>query len=192
MSQACFSRDLANIHHAPGVLSVSVWDQYSPSPRVCSFSRAPGRDCCAKPRLSTIVVCRPDMFTLHRRHRRIRMRHRKKTSSRRQQDFLDARLAITVAEISLGLLIVSWKIVLLGIRVGGAAVPGSATTTQTQPNGANHIASETRGSGRAQLREAHSVCMLQHTEERSRERRHRLVNVDQKSTFARMVVAGVA
>ena len=114
------------------------------------------------------------------------MRHRKKTSHRRKQDLFDAHCVITIAEISLGLLIVSWKIGLLGIRVGEAAVPGPATTTQTQPHGANHIVSETRGGGRAHLREAHSdipLCMLQHIEKRSRERTHRHANVDQKCLF---------
>ena len=56
----------------------------------------------------------------------------------------------------LWLLIVSWKMGLLGIRVGEAAAPGPATTTQTQPIEANHVVSETRGGGRAQLREAYS------------------------------------
>ena len=107
----------------------------------------------------------------NRRHRHIGMRHRRKTHHRRKQDLFDARCVITIAEISLVLLIVSWKIGLLGIRVGWAAVPGPATTTQMQPNGTNHIVSETRGGGRAQLREAHSdvpLCVLQHIEERSR------------------------
>ena len=64
----------------------------------------------------------------------------------------------------------------MGIRVGEAVVPGPASITQTQPNGANHFVSETRGGGGAELREAHSdvpLCMLQHIEERSRERTHR-------------------
>ena len=98
----------------------------------------------------------------------------------RKQDLFDARCLITIAETCLGLLIVSWKIGLLGIRVGEAAVPGPPTTTQTQPNGANHIC--LRGGGKAHLREAHSdvpLCMPQHIEKRSRERTHRHANVDQ-------------
>ena len=129
----------------------------------------------------------------NRRHRHIRMRHRKNTSHRRKQYLFDAHCVITIAEISLGLLIVSWKIGLLGIRVGEAAVPGPDTTAQTQPNGANHIVSETRGGGRAHLREAHSdvpLCLLQHIEKRSRERTHRHAYADQNAS-SRMEVAGV-
>ena len=66
----------------------------------------------------------------------------------------------------------SWKIGLLGIRVGEAAVPGPATAMQTQPNDENHNVLETRGGGRARLCEAHSdvpICMLQHTEHVTRE-----------------------
>ena len=65
-------------------------------------------------------------------------------------------------------------------------MPGPATTSQTQPNPANHIVSETRGGGRAHLLEAHSdfpLCMLQHMEKRSRKRTHRHANVDQKCLF---------
>ena len=71
----------------------------------------------------------------------------------------------------------------LGIRVGEAGVPGLATTTQTQPNGVVHFVSETRGGGRAHLREAHCddpLCMLQHIEKTSREQTHCHANVDQK------------
>ena len=70
----------------------------------------------------------------------------------------------------LGLLIASWKIGLLGIRVGEAAVPGPATATQMQPNEENPILWETRGGGRASLSEAHSdvlVCTLQHIQQLS-------------------------
>ena len=117
------------------------------------------------------------------RHRHIKMRHRKKTSYRRTEDLFVAHCVITIAEISLGLLIVSWNIGLLGIRVGEAAVPGPGTTTQTQPD----VVWETRGGGRAQLREAHSdvpLCMLQHIEKTSREQTHGHANEDRQCLFA--------
>ena len=73
-----------------------------------------------------------------------------------------------------------------GTRVGEAAVPGPVVTAQAQSETANPFVSETRGGGRARLREVHSdvpLCMLQRVQSRSREQMHCQVNVDQEHLF---------
>ena len=112
-----------------------------------------------------------------RRHRHNRMRRRKKTSCGRKRFWS--------AKTSLGLLIVSWKIGLFGIRVGEAAVPGPATTTYVQPNGKNHNLWETRGGGKASLSEAHSVLirMLRHIQQLSRKQAYCHANETQKMSL---------
>ena len=97
-----------------------------------------------------------------------------------------AHRVLELAGILSCVLIVSWQIGLLGTRVGEAAVPGPVVTAQAQSEIANPFVSETRGGGRARLREVHSdvpLCMLQRVESRSREQMHCQVNVDQEHLF---------
>ena len=107
-----------------------------------------------------------------RRYQHTRMRRRKKTSFGRKRFWF-------IADTSLVLVVVSWKITLLGIRVGDAAVPGPATATHMRPNEKNHNFWETRGGGRASLSEAHSdipISMLQHIQQLSTEQAYRHAN----------------
>ena len=99
------------------------------------------------------------------------MRRCKKTHYRRKQYWFVAHWVTLLTRTCLGLF-VSWKIGLLGVRVGEAAAPGPVTAAQTQSNEERHNFLVTGGGGRARLREAHSdvpTCILQHTELATRE-----------------------
>ena len=117
------------------------------------------------------VVHQPDKLSLHagseKRHGHIRMRRCKKTLfMRRKRFWFIAHCVFTTVKTSLVLLIVSWKIGMLGTRAGEAAVPGPAASTHMQPNEENHNLWVTLGGGRASLSEAHSdvpICVSTHS-----------------------------
>ena len=116
---------------------------------LCYFSHfAPRRDSLSKSGQNANVVHRSHRFSLHagseeRRYWNIRMRRRKTTSFGRERFWFIDHCVITSAKTSLGLLVVSWKIGLLGVRVGKAAVLGPAAASHTQPNEKNHSLWET-------------------------------------------------
>ena len=181
---------MARSSHAIGLPAVSVCVRCFPSPTVLLLTCAPRRQCF---QIGTEHKCGSSVRQIlaarwigKRRYRHIRMRCRKKTSFARKRFWFLAHCVITTAKTSLELLVVSWKIGLLGIRVGEAAVPGPATATHMQPNEMIHNLWETRGGGRASLSEAHSdvlICVLQHIQQLSREQAYRHANETQRCHF---------
>ena len=143
MSPACSTRVLANINHASGLLAVSVWDHYSHCPTVCFPSCAPRRDRFVKPWLSTIVARRPDIFTLDWKQEA--SSHQNETSEENFPQADSGPFTRSMRNHCRRDQFGGSHRVLENRIVGSSSWWGCcATTTQTQPNGANHVVPERR------------------------------------------------